>query len=94
MSTRLKDLESRIHEPTTLNLAERMSQKLDSLDADFKEYHYALINVIDEIDMDSLVKEQETLDQHDEDISYIAVRIEQVIATCNLASDSGARKTD
>ena len=61
-NTRMKDLEGKVHEPATLNLAHRMSQKLDFLDADFKMHHYALIDVVGENDEAILAKEQETLD--------------------------------
>ena len=92
LNTRLKDLESKIHESSTLSLAHRMSQKLESLDGDFKTHHYALIDEIDDAEEETLAKEQDTLDQHDDDIATLAVRIEQLVATCNSASDSGARK--
>ena len=68
-----------------------MSQKLESLDAGFKFHHFAVVDTLD--DEGSLAKEQETLDQHDDDIAELAVRIEQLIATSDSASESGARKT-
>lgn len=67
-----------------------MSQKLESLDTDFKLHHYAVVDALD--DEGTLAKEQETLDQHDNDIAWLAVRIEQLIATSDLASESGTRK--
>ena len=79
LNTRLKDLESRIHEPTTSSLAQRMSQMLDTLDADFKKHHYAIIDHIDEADEETLGREQDALDQHDDGISNLTMRIEQVI---------------
>ena len=33
-----------------------------------------------------------SIDQHDDDTATLAIHIEQVIATCNLASEPGARK--
>ena len=65
---------------------------LDTLDADFKKHHYAVINRIDEADVETLGREQDTLDQHDDGISNLAMRIEQVIATCSLTSGHGAKK--
>ena len=47
LSTHLKDLESKADQPATLNLAQHMSQKLESLDFDFKLHHYALMDLID-----------------------------------------------
>ena len=62
LNTRLKDLKSSIHEPTTSSLAQRMSQMLDTLDADFKKHHYAIIDRIDEADEETLGREQDALD--------------------------------
>ena len=92
LNTRLKDLESRIHEPTTSSLAQRMSQMLETLDTDFKKHHYAVIDHIDEADVEAFGREQDALDQHDDSISNLAIRIEQVIATCSLTSGLGAGK--
>ena len=69
-----------------------MSQMLDNLDADFKKHHYAVIDRIDEADVEALSREQDALDQHDDGISDLAMRIEQVIGACSLTSGHGARK--
>ena len=90
LSTRLRELESKIHEPSTPSHAHRMSQKLESLDADFKLHHYALIDALD--DEAVLAREQETLDQHDDDIAELAVRVEQLIADSDSASESGTKQ--
>ena len=49
-----------------------MLQTLDTLDADFKKHHYAVIDRIDEADVETLGREQDALDQHDDGISYYA----------------------
>ena len=64
LSTRLKDLEGEAGEPKTLELAQRMSQKLSDLDLEFRTYHHSLIDLID--DEEALAKEQEVLDTHDD----------------------------
>ena len=69
-----------------------MSQILDTLDVDFKKHHYAVIDRIDEADVETLGREQDALDQHDDGISNLAMRIEQVIAICSFTSGLGARK--
>ncbi len=38
-TTRLNDLETKTRETTTLSLAHRMSQKIDALDAEFRDHH-------------------------------------------------------
>ena len=47
LSTHLKELETKVNQPTTLDRAQRMTHKLDSLDSEFKVHHHALINVIE-----------------------------------------------
>ena len=43
--------------------------------------------------MDSLAKEQEVLDNHDEKISVMYLRIQQLIQKCSSVSDSGIQRT-
>ena len=90
LATRLKDLETKVDQPTTLDLAHRMSQKLDSLDSEFKVHHYALVDIIDDDDLSS--KEQETLDEHDDEIAELAIRIKKLISLCTATPDSNFRK--
>ena len=92
LSTRLKALETKVHEPTTLDLAQQLAPTLKSLDAQFKDQHFSIIDTIDESDSDSLAKEQEVLDNHDEESSVLLLRIQQLIQKCSSASDSGSRK--
>ena len=90
LATRLKDLETKVDQPTTLDLAHRMSQKLDSLDSEFKVHHYALVDIIDDNDLSS--KEQETLDEHDDEITELAICIKKLISLCTATPDSNFRK--
>ena len=71
--TCLKDLESKADQPTTLDLAQQMSKKLESLDSDFKLHHYALIDLID--DIESMLKEQDILDGHDDETAILNEKI-------------------
>ena len=64
LSNRLKDLEGEAGEPKTLELAQRMSQKLTDLDSEFRAHHHTLTDLID--DDESLTKEQDMLDSHDD----------------------------
>ena len=91
--TRLKTLESKVHEPTTLDLAQQLTPNLKSLDAQFEDQHFLIIDTIDESDVDSLGREQEVLDNHDEEISVMSLRIQQLNRRCSSVSDSGMRKT-
>ena len=67
-----------------------MSQKLESLDSNFKLHHYALIDLID--DTESMLKEQDILDGHDDEMATLSTRIKQLIAVCDSSSEFGPRK--
>ena len=73
----VKELESKVKDPTTHDLAQRLATKLETLDAEFKTHHFSLIDLFD--DDETLRKEQETLDQHDDDVTAVAVCIQQVL---------------
>ena len=87
---RLKDLESKADQPTTLDLTRQISQKLESLDSDFKLHHYALIDLID--DAESMLKEQDILDGHDDKMATLSTCIKWLIVVCDSSSEFGPRK--
>ena len=84
LTTHLEELETKVTEPSTLGHAHKMTQKLESLDSDFKSYHYSIVDGIqdDEHMEANMAKEQEALDKHDTDIADLFVRLELLIATC------------
>ena len=90
LTNRLKDLEKETDRSTTLELARGMTRKLDALDSDFRTHHHALIDLID--DEETLLREQSTLDEHDDFVAELAARIERLISLCAAASDSSPRK--
>ena len=91
LATKLGELEA-AHEPSALNLDHRMSQKIDALDSEFRTHHYTIVDAIPDDDDETPSREQEVLDQHDDDVGDLAVRVERLIAACSSASDSGAKK--
>ena len=90
LGTRLKDLEGRVDQADTLALAQQAKQKLEKLDSDFKLRHYDLIDVVENEEV--LRKEQETLDEHDDDIALLTIRVQQLIISCDNSSRSSPRK--
>ena len=74
---RIKELEGSDMEPSTLECAQCLSQKLTDLDAEFRTHHHMLIDIID--DEETFAKEQEMLDAHDDLVADFAVRVKQVI---------------
>ena len=90
LTNRLKDLEGESAEHKTLELTQRMSQKLSDLDSEFRTHHHALIDLID--DEDALAEEQEVLDTHDDLVAELSVRVKQVIvASSPSTSESSCR---
>ena len=73
LSTRLKDLESKTDQPTTLDLTGQMSQRLESLDSNFKLHHYAFVDLID--DTKTMLKEQDILDGHDDEMATLSTLV-------------------
>ena len=62
LGSRLKELESKVEEPTTHDHAQRLATRLETLDAEFKTHYFSLIDLID--DDETLEKEQEVLPAH------------------------------
>ena len=89
LSTRLKDLETDISRPGTIDHARRMQQKLDTLDGEFQSHHQGIVDLID--NEEALTGEQSTLDEHDDLIADLSVHVNQLIAACTC-SDSAPRK--
>ena len=90
LSTRLKDLESKANQPTTLDLTRQMSQRLKSLDSNFKLHHYAFVDLIDDTEM--MLKEQDILDGHDDKMATLSTCIKRLIAVCDSSSEIGPHK--
>ena len=84
LMTRLKDLEASVSQPATIDHAQRMQQKLDTLDAEFRDHHHNIIDLTDS--EDSLLREQDVLDEHDDLFADLSVRVKQLIDACTLLS--------
>ena len=55
-------------------------------------HHFAVINVIDGSDEAAFRKEQDVLNEHDDEISALAVRLQKLITTCSTIADPDVRK--
>ena len=84
LATRVKDLEGKADQEGTLDLANQAKLKLEKLDVDFKAHHFGLVDTIDE--EATLEAEQEVLDQHDDYVVVLAVRIRQLVNACGSSS--------
>ena len=90
LSNRLKELDGEAGEHKTLELAQRMLQKLTDLDSEFRSHHHSLVDLID--DEETLAREQDVLDTHDDLIAELTVRVKQIIATLSPSSSDSSRK--
>ena len=92
LTGRIKELESKADQPTTTDVARRSKENLESLDSEFKVHHLAVVDAIDGTDDTTLRNEQDILDEHDDEISALAVRLQKLIATCSTIADPDVRK--
>ncbi len=73
----MAQLEAKEPNPTTATHAQQLSKRLENLDSDYKTRYFA---VLDDIENESqLTTEQETLDQHDDDVADLSLRLQTVM---------------
>ena len=53
------------------------------MDSDFKSHHYAIVDLIEEGAMDA---EQTTLDEHDDRVTDLSIRLQQLITRLSAGS--------
>ena len=75
IDTRLGTLEDNADRPGIRDSARQMLAKLKEHDAEFRKIHLTLIDLIDEPDEETLLTEQATLDEHDDLVASLTVRI-------------------
>ena len=63
--------------PQTASSAQRLLQKLDELAANFKSYHFAIVDLVEESALES---EQTTLDEHDDRVLRLTARVQQLLS--------------
>lgn len=77
LSIRLDELEKKLDDPTTLDHACPMLEQL-KLDAKFKVHDRYLVGKEDELD-----GEQNIIDQHDDNVAELGVRLQKLLALCS-----------
>ncbi len=70
---------------------QRLLQKLETLDADFKSYHFAIVDLIGD---NALQTEQDASDEHDDRVADLAVRIQQLAAQPSTISPPSTTTVD
>lgn len=92
LTGRIKELESKADQPNTIDIARRSKDKLESLDSEFKVHHLAVVDAVDGSDEATIKKEQDILDEHDDEISALTVRLQKLIVTCSTIADPDVRR--
>jgi len=80
LGTRVTELEDIADQPGTTGHARQILTKLKSCDDEFKKWHFQIIDSIDEEDGVSLDNEQTVLDNFDDAVSDLTVRLEALIS--------------
>ena len=88
LDTRVGELEGKGEalSPGDVRIAQQLRKRLSSLDADFRSYHFAIIDLVDE---DSLEVEQRVLDEHDDRVADLAIRLQQLTPNPTVAPSLG-----
>ena len=84
LGTKLGELEANPDNPTTIDHAKCLNAKLESLDAEFKDHHYSVVELITHDE--ELEGEQEIIDRHDDVIADLKVRVQNLISICSHRS--------
>ena len=86
LSTKLTELEANATSPTLSQSAKNLADKLKNLQQDFKNHQLAIIDRTDE--EEALIEEQQALDEGDDQLSELSVRIERLMALASKGQDT------
>ena len=78
LATKVTELEDADPDPSVASRAQQYLKRLETLDANFKTHHLAIMDAVDE--EGQLEAEQEVLDQHDDDIMNLSMRLQAMSA--------------
>ena len=78
LESRVQELERLSDQPSTVDYAKHLAEKLETLDAEFKSHHLQLIDMIGEDDDDTLEKEQDVLDNYDDQVTDVSIRLKRL----------------
>ena len=81
---RVGELEMAFNQPDMLDHAQRSLIRLETLNSEYKVYHFTHIDLIE--DEVILQREQENLDNHDDIVSNLSVRIQRLINSCTTTT--------
>ena len=90
LSTKLTELEANTTDPDALRIAQGLASRLKTLGTEFKTHQLAIIDHTN--DEEGLVAEQQALDDYDDTISELTVRIQRLISSMTPSSADELRK--
>ena len=80
----LKDLSRKSpDDPKTATLVSYHANRLESLNWEFKEYHSSIVDLLDDSDETAALTEQETQDQHDDEMANLTANLQSLIEVCS-----------
>jgi hypothetical protein len=83
-------LESKADKTGTLEIAKQSMLKLEKLDTEFKSHHFDLIDTIED---ESVLKEEEVvLEQHEDNVASLTLKLQHLITACGLPAVATERK--
>ena len=86
LGTRLTELEDTADQPRPPDHARQLLGKLRSLNGEFRQLHYELIDLIDADNEEALETEQAVLDKHDDNVAMLTVCLETFFTSAGHAS--------
>ncbi len=92
LATKVAELKDKEPIPTIVTHAQQLSKRLDNLDSDYKTRQFAVLNVVE--DEDQLTMEQETLDQHDDDVADLSLRLMDLARSTALTPSLSSTTVD
>ena len=94
LSKRLTELEAKEDRSDIRNHAQLLLTRLRALSSEFKTFQYELMAAIDETDADTIDREQDALDSHDEEFDQLCLRIQQLLAAEDSNNTSRASNSE
>ena len=89
--SRIEELEGLGDHPSTAENAKQLASKLESLESEFKSYHFQIVDLVEE-DEEALSREQDILDNHDDQVAAMSVRIKKLCSSATPTRSSTVNK--
>ena len=91
LATKVTELEGTVDNPDTLRTAQGLVPKLKSLDAEFKSHHLSIVDLTD--GDEPFAEQQEALDNHDDQVTGLHVRIQRLVASMTTSPTLSLQKS-